>query len=153
VAVPFLEQEIMEKTEETWHAMLGLDLNPGDRPAGVQPGDGFLTGKVEVEGSWEGVILLHASFQLAKTAAMGIFGYEADHVTEQDTLDALYELTNIIGGNIVSRLSGTCRLSLPCVEPTQNRHLRITGAEPVCELNFVCRGQPLLVKVWKRKNF
>lgn len=153
MAVPFLDREIVEMTEETWHAMLGLDLHPGARPAGVQPGEGFLTGKVEVEGDWAGVILLHASFQLAKTAATLIFGYETDDVTEQDTLDALYELTNIIGGNIVSRLPGTCRLSLPCVERTQSRHLQVSGAEPVCELDFVCRSQPLLVTVWKRKDF
>jgi CheY-specific phosphatase CheX len=153
MAIPFLEQEIIEMTEEAWHAMVGLDLNPADHPARIEPGEGFLTGKVEVEGNWDGVIQLHASFQLAKTAAIVIFGYEAEDVTEQDTLDALYELTNIIGGNIVSRLPGICRLSLPCVERTRNRHLRVSGAEPVCEVDFVCCGQPLFVMVWKRRDF
>lgn len=145
----FLEQEISEITETTWQAMLGLDIHPHSGEAVLQPTQGFLTGRVEISGAWNGVVLLHGSSQLAESAASMIFANGAPGVTEQDKLDAMYELTNIIGGNIKSLLPESSHLSLPSVEFTAPDRLTVSGATHMSELVFDCQGQPLFVNVWK----
>ena len=148
----FLEQEILEITEATWQAMLGLDIQPRVLPASLDTGAGYLTGRVEISGAWNGVVLLHGSIQLAQAAASVIFSNSNGAVTEQDQMDAMYELTNIIGGNIKSLLPEPCQLSLPCVYGTTPEILEVPGAEQVSELVFDCQGQPLFVSVWKRMD-
>lgn len=147
----FLEEEISEITETTWQSMLGLDIRPRALPASMGPVEGYLTGKVEISGVWTGAVLLHGSRQLAMEAAAVIFLNEPGGVTEQDAFDAMYELTNIMGGNIKSLLPEPCQLSLPCVESTTEKHLRIPGMERASELVFDCQGQHLFVSVWQRQ--
>ncbi|MDH5563934.1 MAG: chemotaxis protein CheX [Nitrospirota bacterium] len=146
----FLEEEILEITETTWQSMLGLDIRPGSLPASMGPVDGYFTGKVEISGAWTGAVLLHGSRQLAQAAADMIFSHEPGGGSEQDSLDAMYELTNIIGGNIKSLLPEPCQLSLPTVEATTDDHLRVLGMERMSELVFDCQDQPLFVSVWQR---
>ena len=145
----FLEEEILEITETTWQSMLGLDISTRALPATMGPVEEHLTGKVEISGAWTGAVLLHGSRQLAAAAADAIFSTEPGSGSEQDSFDAMYELTNIIGGNIKSLLPEPCQLSLPKVEPTTEAHLQIVGMEKASELVFDCQGQPLFVSVWQ----
>ncbi len=147
----FLEEEILEITETTWQSLLGLEIHPRALPATMGPAEGYLTGKVEISGAWTGAVLLHGSRELAAAAAAVIFETEAGAGSEQDSVDSMYELTNIIGGNIKSLLPEPCQLSLPCVEATTDEHLRILGMEKVSELVFDCQDQPLFVSVWQQQ--
>ena len=147
----FLEQEILEITETTWQSMLGLDIHPCALPASMGAVAGYLTGKVEISGSWTGAVLLHGSRELAEAAAALIFAHEPGGGSEQDSLDAMYELTNIIGNNIKSLLPEPCQLSLPCVKATTEEQLRIVGMERMSELVFDCQNQPLFVSVWQQQ--
>lgn len=149
-AVQFLEKEILEITETTWQAMLGLDIQAGTWPATIDLADGFWTGKVEISGAWNGVVVLHGSGQLAHSAASVIFANGRSAVTAQDRSDAMYELTNVIAGNIKSLLPGPCQLSLPQVMQTAPEGLDVAHAERVSELVFDCQDQPLYVSLWKR---
>jgi chemotaxis protein CheX len=144
----FLKEEIFEITETTWQSMLGLDIGPRALPATMGPVEGYFKGKVEISGAWTGAVLLHGSRQLA---AAVIFAHEPGGGPEQDSLDAMYGLTNIIGGNIKSLLPEPCQLSLPTVEATTEDHLRILGMERMSELVFDCQDQPLFVSVWQQQ--
>ncbi len=146
----FLEQEIFEMTEATCQALLGFDLQPGTVPAAIDLADGFCTGKVEISGAWNGVVLLHGSGQLAHCAASVIFSNGPSEVTAQDRSDAIYELTNVIANNIKGLLPSPCHLSLPQVMQTTSERLEIAHAERVSELVFDCQNQPLHVSLWKR---
>ena len=148
----FLKRETLEMTETVWQGMLELDIHPRTLPAVLEPSEGFLTGRVEISGTWNGVVLLHGSAQLAHSAALKFFGNGDADVTQQDLMDAMYELTHIIGGNIKSFLSGTCQLSLPCVYGTTPEILSVSDAEQVSDLVFDCQEQPLFVSVWKRQD-
>jgi len=147
----FLEEEILEITETTWQSLLGLEIHPCALPASMGPVDGYFTGKVEISGAWTGAVLLHGSRQLAQAAADMIFSHEPGGGSVQDSLDAMYELTNIIGGNIKSLLPEPCQLSLPTVEATTDDHLQVLGMERMSELVFDCQDQPLFVSVWQRQ--
>ncbi len=146
----FLEKEILEITETTWASMLGLNIGPREFSGGMGPIEEYLTGKIEITGAWTGAVLLHGSRELAAAAAAIIFSHEFGCGTEQDSLDAMYELTNIIGGNIKSLLPEPCQLSLPSVEATTENHLQPLGLERMSELVFDCQAQPLFVSVWKK---
>ncbi len=147
----FLEEEILEITEATWQSILGLDIRPRALPASMGPVEGYLTGKVEISGAWTGAVLLHGSRELAAAAASVIFSHESGGGSEQDSMDAMYELTNIIGGNIKSLLPEPCQLSIPCVEQTTEKHMQMSGLERVSELVFDCQDQPLFVSVWQQQ--
>ncbi len=147
----FLEEEILEITEATWQSMLGLDISPRALPATMGAVEGYFTGKVEISGAWTGAVLLHGSRQLAQAAAAVIFSHGAGEGSEQDSLDAMYELTNIIGGNIKSLLPVPCQLSRPTVVATTDDHLQILGMERMNELVFDCQGEPLFVSVWQQQ--
>lgn len=147
----FLEEKFLEITETAGQSMLGLDIGPRALPATMGPVEGYFTGKVEISGAWTGAVLLNGSRQLAKAAAAVIFAHEPGGGPEQDSLDAMYELTNIIGGNIKSLLPEPCQLSIPSVEAVTDEHLTILGMVRMSELLFDCQDQPLFVSVWQRQ--
>ena len=144
----FLEEEILEITEATWQSMLGLDIHPCPEFQAPPSFDGFLRGRVEITGAWNGVVMLHGAENLARTAAAVIFSTDQDSVTEQDQIDAIYELSNIIAGNIKSLLPEPCQLSLPTVGISAEQSITVEGAERVSELMFDCQGHHLFVTVW-----
>ena len=148
----FLEEEILEITEATWQSMLGLDIRPSPQSQPPTSFEGFLSGQVEITGAWNGKVLLHGSERLARSAAAVIFGGEPGSVTEQDQFDAIYELSNIIAGNIKSLLPEPCQLSLPTVGRSAESSIHIEGAERVSELMFDCQGQPMFVTVWHHQD-
>jgi len=148
----FLEQEFSEITESTWQALLGVALKPRVRTTALESIEGFLTGRVEISGAWNGVLLFHGSTPLTKVVASIIFDSDHSMVTNQDQMDAMYELTNNLGVNLKSLLPEPCQLSLPCVLGTTPESLSVPGAEPVSDLLFDCLGQPLWVSVWKRRD-
>jgi chemotaxis protein CheX len=148
--VQFLEQEILEITEMTWQAMLGLEIQACALPPTIDLAEEFWTGNVEISGAWNGLVVLHGSWQLANAAACVIFGNGRSEVTAQDRSDAMYELTNVIAGNIKSLLPGPCQLALPRVMLTTLKSWDVPHAECVSELVFDCQDQPLYVSLWKR---
>ena len=145
----FLEQEILEITEATWQSMLGLDIQVSHASI-PQPVDGSLTGQVSISGAWNGTVLLQGSEMLARSAAGVIFSKEPGVVTEEDQQDAVYELSNIIVGNIKSLLPEPCQLSLPTVTPSSSELVVVPDHERVSELLFDCQGEPMYVTVWKK---
>lgn len=64
---------------------------------------------------------------------------------------AMYELTNIIGGNIKSLLPEPCQFSLLTVEVTMDERLRILGIQWMSQLAFDCQDQELFDSVWQRQ--
>ncbi len=148
----FLEEEILEITEATWQSILGLDIRPRTLPASIDVTEGSLIGKVEVSGAWNGAVVLLGSRKLAQAAAAVIFAHESGEATDQDAVDAMYELTNIIGGNIKSLLPEPCQLSLPSVETMNDAEVQMPEMERVSEFMFDCQNEPLLVSVWKRQD-
>ena len=145
----FLEEEIIEITETTWQAMLGLDIHSKPGEAIPQEAEGLLTGRVEIHGAWDGVVLLHGSIDMARSAASIFFSLEASVVTEEDQIDAMYELSNIIAGNIKSLLPEPCQLSLPTVLKPECEKMAEDGATRLSAFTFDCQGQSVLVTVWK----
>ena len=149
----FLEEEILEITEATWGAMMGLDILPKNAIYPVPTGyENILVGQVNISGGWDGQVRLHATAALGRATSAKMFEMDPEIIQAQDQIDAIYELTNIIGGNIKSLLPEPCRLSLPTVQLGSEWAPHVDGADQVSELAFECEGHPLLVTVWKNRE-
>lgn len=84
---------------------------------------------LDISGAWRGAVLLHGSRQLAQAVAAVIYSDEPGGGHEQGSLDAMYELTNSIGGNFRFPCPGPCQHSLPTVESTKDSQLPILGMQ------------------------
>ncbi|GAB5495205.1 MAG: hypothetical protein Phyf2KO_02850 [Phycisphaerales bacterium] len=77
------------------------------------PGCDWYT-SIEYSGPEAGTVFLSGSTGFLVELAASLLGVDADEVnTESEGLDALREMTNIVGGSVVTVLGGThCKLSL-----------------------------------------
>ncbi len=148
----FLEEEILEITETTWSAMMGLDILPNATYPEPSGDENILIGQVNISGGWDGQVRLHATAALGRATSAKMFAMTPETVQAQDQIDAIYELTNIIAGNIKSLLPEPCRLSLPTVQLGSEWAPSVAKADQVSELAFECEGHPLLVTVWKNRT-
>lgn len=147
----FLEEEILEITEATWTSMLETEIQPRTDNGAPKDPSSLLMGVVGISGAWEGQVMIHGTCGLARSAASKIFSIAPADVKEQDQLDAIYELTNIIAGNIKSLLPEPCQLSLPEVQQGVEWATETTSADCVSELSFESEGHVLRVSVWRRE--
>lgn len=147
----FLEEEILEITEATWNAMLEIEIQRTSIDAVHSEGEESLLGHVNISGAWEGEVFLHTTVALARSVASKIFAIPQESVQAQDQIDAVYELSNIIAGNIKSLLPEPCKLSIPEVERVTEWATDAIEATRVSQLSFESEGQPMTVTLWKRE--
>ena len=135
--------DIVAVTQEVWSALLGLDLTPDCSNAilGTR-----LTGCVQITGAWEGAVLLTCPEDLARVATQAMFA--SDDVSEEDIVDAVGELTNMVGGSVKSLLPAPSQLSVPSVTTGQSYDLHLPGAVPMHHVMLGCGPQPIEVSVW-----
>ncbi|WP_447968336.1 chemotaxis protein CheX [Nitrospira sp. M1] len=145
----FLEQEILEITETTWQSLLGFEIHVRQVSSIPRLTESPCIGFVSISGEWNGVVLLQGSDPLTKSAAAVIFGKDLSAVTHDDQRDVLYELTNIIAGNMKSLLPSPCQLSLPIVLLSPIMCCPVSGLTRISALCFDCQGQPMYVSVWQ----
>ncbi|GJL65247.1 MAG: hypothetical protein NPIRA05_02180 [Nitrospirales bacterium] len=145
----FLEQEILEITETTWQSLLGFELQIRQTSSVPQFTQRSFVGSVGISGSWNGLVMLEGSEMLTKLAAGAIFGKNPDTVSQDDQHHTIYELTNIIAGNIKSLLPRPCQLSLPVVQSCVTKSHPPSGLARVSALRFTCQDQPMAVTVWQ----
>src|ERR1017187_10478725 len=105
------EDTFYEIIQDTWTSTLGFHV---DRSASKEyPAAGEFTVCVKVSGAWDGEVRLHCPPPLARLIAAVIFQVEAEKAGSDEILDALSELTHIVGGNLKALLPNPAILSLP----------------------------------------
>ena len=142
--------EIEAITNALWTSMLDLAVTRVEGAEEARRGRRFLTGCVHITGDWEGTVAVECSAELARIAAGRMFGVEPHRASPDEVQDALGELANITGGNLKNRLSGTCLLSIPSVTEGVDYTVTVRGARRLSEVHFTCRGEPLIVSVFRR---
>ncbi len=149
----FLEEEILEITEATWTSMFELDIRHTPGQPFSSKGEAVFIGQVNISGAWEGQVIIYGTSTLARIAASKIFAISMESVQEQDQIDAMYEISNIIAGNIKSLLPEPCKLSIPQVEleTDSESEMEILGNNRVSAVEFESEGQPMSVTLWKRE--
>jgi len=142
-------EDIVAITQDVWSSFLEeenpTELEIGD-PAG--PGTEKVTGCVHISGAWEGSILLSCSARAARTVAAALFATTSDEVSSAEVVDAVGELTNMVGGNLKGLLPGPSRLSLPSVTEGIDFQVAIPGSRLIDHVTLRWQGEPVAISVW-----
>ena len=134
--------------QDVWASFLSVQLEQVAVDDAGLAGRPSVVGAVRVTDAWFGAVVLELTPNLAKQVAATMFGSEPDEVTDAEVVDALGELTNMIGGNVKSLLPAPSQLSLPMVShsvwPTT-----VPGSVPVCRVAFAVGPDSVHISVWQ----
>jgi chemotaxis protein CheX len=109
--------EIELLTREVWTAMVGPDLTSTLMVEVPEPG---LSSQIEIQGIGEVVLRIDCSLTLARQLAANIADLPLDEIDLGLVMDALGEVTNILGGNIKGKWPDAVKQSLPLVWEMDN---------------------------------
>jgi chemotaxis protein CheX len=133
--------------QDVWASFLNVHILqiPVDDALAGRPS---IVGAVRVTDAWFGAVVLEMTPGLARSVAATMFDSSPDVVTDPEVVDALGELTNMIGGNVKSLLPAPSQLSLPMVSesvwPTT-----VPGSVAVCRIAFSVGTDVAHISVWQ----
>jgi chemotaxis protein CheX len=141
-------EAVQQLVESVWAQVLGMNVDlAGEAQAGGR--DGWLLGRIEIRGAWQGVVLLACPATLTRRAAGVMFDTPPQEISDEQAQDALAELTNILGGNLKALLPGPSALGLPVVEEPASAEAPPHGST-VFQAAFRCQDEPLVLAVLGR---
>lgn len=134
-------------TQDVWVSFLGVEIHPIPVDES-QAGRPSMVGAVRVTDAWFGAVVLEMTPGLSRQVAATMFASTPDVVTDAEVVDALGELTNMIGGNVKSLLPAPSQLSLPMVSesvwPTT-----VPGSVSICRIAFAVGSDLVHISVWQ----
>ena len=112
--------ELMTRaTTDVFSTMVSMELESSNTPCEESTnGEKKIVGSVGFAGAIKGVVYLHLHEGLAGIITETMLGLEASELGEDEINDVVGELSNMIGGNVKSRLCDagfSCQLSVPSV--------------------------------------
>jgi chemotaxis protein CheX len=138
-----LTDAVQQTVETVWATLLGLEVKR--RPTPSDDAEQGWSGSVRISGAWEGEVRVHCSPELAHRAAAILFAVERAAANVAQAEDALRELANVTGGNLMEVLPGPSKLSMPSI--SNGTDASQTGGLLLSRLFFECQGEPLSVIV------
>jgi len=144
-----LTDAVQHTVETVWSTLLGLSVER--RPAPANPDDEVWAGAVRISGAWDGEVRVHCSSELAHRAAAILFAVERAAANAAQAEDALRELANVTGGNLMEILPGPSQLSMPSVWNGEGASPHVAGLL-LSRLHFECQGEPLSVVVLRTEK-
>jgi CheY-specific phosphatase CheX len=147
--VATIDDDIKDVARTIWSTLFELPLEDGDAaPLGPES---TVTSCVQIDGAWQGAVVLQCPLTLARTLTAAMF--QADAAPEIDEVhDALGELANMLGGNVKALLPGPSRISLPAVAVGSDYQMSVVGTNAVTSLSFTCDGHPLRVTLLQQSG-
>jgi CheY-specific phosphatase CheX len=147
--VAAIDDDIKDIARTIWSTLFELPLEDADAaPLGPES---IVTSCVQIDGAWQGAVVLQCPLTLARTLTAAMF--QADAAPELDEVhDALGELANMLGGNVKALLPGPSRISLPAVAVGSDYHMSVVGTNAVTSLAFTCDGHPLRVTLLQQSG-
>ncbi len=104
---------------DVFETMLSMEIKAVEVPSDHQPGTAErIIGVVGLAGPFQGAVYFHLAEPFALHIASTMLGMAPEELGHSEVNDVVGELTNMIGGNIKSRLSDAgfrCNLSVPSV--------------------------------------
>ena len=111
-----ISKKIIDAVVEIFTTMVMMDITAGEPIVGeTRSLTSSTTGMIGLAGLYKGVLAIHIPNEVAIAITSSFLGMEVEDVNE-DVLDAVGELTNMLGGSVKGILSETGRdieLSLP----------------------------------------
>ncbi len=138
-----LTDAVQQTVETVWATLLGLRV---ERRAAPAESEVAWAGTVRISGAWDGEVRVQCSAELAHRAAAILFAVERAQTNAAQAEDALRELANVTGGNLMEVLPGPSQLSMPTVWNGEGTAPEVAGLM-LSRLYFACQGEPLSVVV------
>ncbi len=142
-------------TSAVFETMLSLRVELKGEKSDIIKDRGRIVGSVGFAGNVTGCMNIHVGDTFAKLIAGAMLGEDPESIENEDVLDVVGELSNMIGGDIQSRLCDTgltCNLSIPSTmrgnDFTVESH-RWTVHE---HITFQSRGHCAYVEVYVKSN-
>lgn len=108
-----IDLEILEQiTHDLCSTMLGFDVDFSAQQFDGQSAENIL-GTLSISGERTAGVRIEATPDAARAIGSRLFHMSEDQLSEEDLLDAIGEVTNIIGGNVKGAFGAECDLSLP----------------------------------------
>jgi CheY-specific phosphatase CheX len=147
-----LDDELDQTTTLVWSTMVGLPLRRVNGPSTPGPGtNGHVTGLVNLEGAYEGALMVNCSMTLAARLASVMFATDTE-ADASDIRDAVGELANMVAGNIKAVLPHPSQIGLPVVAFGNDFSIRVLGGEVAGEVVYVSDEAPLAVTLVRRAD-
>ncbi|MGV7222500.1 MAG: chemotaxis protein CheX [Nitrospinales bacterium] len=141
------DEDISDYTEEIWLSYLQLEAKTTHEPFNLNK-DNYMTGRVNISGTWDGIIVVDCARDLIRKMAAQIFGHLGD-VSNEDEIDNFKELTNMIGGNIKTHLPQPCQLAIPTVSDAADPE-EFTNMNLLTKVNFNSCDSQFRVSIYKQ---
>lgn len=138
-----LQSDMSEIAQSIWETMFVLPLEPAGEVQLLADGP-LMTGCVQIDGAWNGAVMLQCPEPLAIQLSAELFRPESS-TSPEEVRDTIGELTNMLAGNVKALLPQPSRISLPAVALGADYDLRVIGTQVVAAVSFVCAGSPLVV--------
>lgn len=144
-------ERLLDLVTQVWTGMLELGIECIDEADRWVP-ERWLTGCIQFTGTWAGTLVLECSADLGRRVASVMFGVDLDAVTPGEMLDAIGEMTNVLGGNLKSLLAVPCQLSLPSIVEGGPGTVSVLGGRRHCRMHLASVGEPAIVTMWERQS-
>ena len=113
-----LKAFITGAVSEIFDSMLSMSVELVDNILGENKNGSSIVGSVSFAGNALGIISIHMTDDFAKKICENMLDIKSDEVKMEDVNDVIGEISNMIGGNLKSRLCDSnfpCDLSIPSV--------------------------------------
>ncbi len=137
------EDDLAEVTEMVWNASLGMEAQRAGSAA--LDGHELLVGRVDLNGAYNGAILIECPQGLVRLAAGVLFFMEPDDASDDDMRDAIGEIANVIAGNARGLFEHGTTIGLPVVDSNLDNALH--GDDTTDDVGFTSNGFPFRVVV------
>jgi len=140
------EESFYNIIQDTWTSTLGFQVDCL-KVAKVSTVAEY-TVCVRITGAWDGEVHLHCPLPLARLIAGAIFQVDPNKAGSDEILDALSELTHIVGGNLKALLPKPVTLSLPCIVEPQNSAQSSEEGKVLFRVTLISEGHPFVVSLF-----
>ena len=138
-----------EAAANIWNSMLELEIARDDGLPIIPPdGERLLAGRVTIDGSWQGCVLLVCPKAVARKAAAAMFEIPPSAITDTELRDTVGELTHMLGSNLKSLLPSPSLVSLPDV--TEHYNIAVAG-RLAGRVLLRCEGQILQISLFEQE--
>ena len=121
---------------------------PGHGASAAGHVDTWLEAWVKISGAWDGEVVLAVLGASAPEFAAAMLGVPSSEVTTDDTVDALCELVNMIGGQVKATFPPGCRLSLPLIRMMRrDAGPSVAASNDIAAKTYDWSGHPLRIMV------
>ncbi len=144
-----VEQDIAQIAQSIWETLFSFPLDLAPAGVGLAGDAQVMTGCIQIDGAWNGAVMLQCPQSLAERLSAELFRPEGA-CTPEEVHDTVGELTNMLAGNIKALLPEPSRISLPTVAHGADYALRVLGTHVEATATFLSLEQPLVISVLRR---